>query len=227
MKVFLSDYNNHPKLVYVNVHLSSIEDTNKDNFVKITALHDSGCAKTVIKQSVFRKLLKKNVISIIQPEIPIVLVTCTQQQQPIVGTADIMLHFEGDNNIKMSFQLNVIIHDEISQDFLLGRDFTGSDAKAFETNSHLYLTNRFDVYWDEKRTRKLNDTLCHVPLINDTAAPMHVHTNTVTIIPAFSRVNVTCTLPQNQKYKSALPLPVKGQIAYEITNTLVTSNFLI
>jgi hypothetical protein len=51
----------------------------------------------------------------------------------------------------MSFELNVIIHPNLNQDFLLGRDFTGSDAKALETNNHLVLTNTYKVFWEPVR----------------------------------------------------------------------------
>jgi hypothetical protein len=59
-----------------------------------------------------------------------------------------MLHFTGDNGKTMSFELNAIFHPNLSQDFLLSRDFTGSDAKAYQTNNHLVLTNTYEVYWE-------------------------------------------------------------------------------
>jgi hypothetical protein len=46
------------------------------------------------------------------------------------GTADILLHFTGENKVEMTFKLNVGIHPTITQDVLLGKDFTGSEAKA-------------------------------------------------------------------------------------------------
>jgi hypothetical protein len=93
-------------------------------------LHDSGCAKTIINKKVFDKLLEKGHIEVYQPERPTVIVTASGEAQQITGTADILLHFEGLHGIQKSFELNVIVHAGITQDFLLGRDFTGSDARA-------------------------------------------------------------------------------------------------
>jgi hypothetical protein len=92
----------------------------------------------VIKTSVFEELQKRGEITIMKPPQRLILVSCTGENQEITGLADIMLHFTGDNGKKMSFKLNVIIHPNLSQDFLLGRDFTGSDA-------HLLLF-RFDKF---------------------------------------------------------------------------------
>jgi hypothetical protein len=128
--------------------------------IKIKALQDSGCAKTVIKNSVFEQL------EIMKPERQIVLISCTGKAQPIQGSADIILHFEGTNSINTAYQLNVLVHTALSQDFLLGRDFTGSDAKASETNKHLYLTDNFDLFWDPIRTSEQNKTLCQIPLLS-------------------------------------------------------------
>jgi hypothetical protein len=92
-------------------------------------------------------------------------VLCTGENQEITGLADIMLHFTGDMGKKMSFKLNVIIHPNLSQDFLLGRYFTSSDAKAFETNNHLVLTNTYKVFWEPVRQQLNNKNLCNVPIV--------------------------------------------------------------
>ncbi len=63
--------------------------------------------------------------------------------QKILGVANIRLHFVGENKCNKSFLLDVIVHEGLDEEFFLGRDFTGSDAKALETNDHIYLTIRF------------------------------------------------------------------------------------
>ena len=60
--------------------------------------------------------------------------------------ADIFMHFKGENGTKMTFELNIVVHPTINQDFLLGRDFAGSDFKVAETNSHFYLSQNYAIY---------------------------------------------------------------------------------
>ena len=220
-KVFISDFNAAPGLAYVDLRISSIENQSPEERVDIRALHDSGCAKSIIKTSVFHELQKKGVIKIINPPQKMMIVSCTGEQQGITGLADIMLHFEGDHGVEMSFELNVIIHPTLSQDFLLGRDFTGSDAKAFETNSHLVLTNTYSVYWEPVRTQKKNKTLCYVPIVRARFAPMHVATNHMTIIPPFSSVTVACTLQKSDSKSYQLPLETVGKTTFEVLNSLI------
>ena len=62
-----------------------------------------------------------------------VLVTATGVTQPITAIANVVLHLEGLNGVTMAFPLEVMVHPDLSHDFLLGRDFTGSEAKSFNT----------------------------------------------------------------------------------------------
>jgi hypothetical protein len=164
-KIFVTDFNSTPALAYVDIKLSSTTNQKLENQHEVRALHDSGCTKSVLKTSVFEELQKRGEITITKPPQRLILVSCTGENQEITGVADIMLHFTGDNGKKMSFELNVIIHPNLSQDFLLGRDFTGSDAKAFETNNHLVLTNTYGVYWEPVQQQLNNKSLCHVPIV--------------------------------------------------------------
>ena len=68
------------------------------------------------------------------------VVTCTGATEQITGMADIYFHFKGENGSKLTFSLNIVIHPNLNHDFLLGRDFTGSDHKVAETNNHIYLS---------------------------------------------------------------------------------------
>ena len=122
--------------------------------------------------------------------------------------------------MRKSFLLNVLVHEDINQDFLLGRDFTGSDAKAFETNDYLFLTDRFDVYWDPRRTSHLNDTLCQVPLHSDARKPLQVATTKVTVIPAFSYVPINTTLSKTIRQRVRLPVKPRGLMTYEVTGSM-------
>ena len=220
-KVFISDFNAAPGLAYVDLKISPLNCLSPENRIEIRALHDSGCAKSIIKTSVFNDLQKRGVIKIINPPQKMSIVSCTGEQQSITGLADIMLHFEGDHGVEMSFELNVIIHPTLSQDFLLGRDFTGSDAKAFETNSHLVLTDTYSVYWEPVRMQRKNKSLCFVPIVRARFAPMHVATNQLTIIPPFSSVQVTCTLQKSDTKSYQLPLETNGKTTFEVVNSLI------
>ena len=220
-KVFISDFNAAPALAYVDLKISSIEHASLENSVEVRALHDSGCAKSILKTTVFNELLKKGRIKLLQPVRPMVIITATGENHGITGMADIMLHFEGEHGIKMSYELNVIIHPFLTQDFLLGRDFTGSDARAFETNSHLVLTDTYSVYWEPVRQQIKNSTLCYVPIVRARVAPMHVATNNVIVIPPFSSVTAVCTLQKSETKSYQLPLETAGKTSFEVLNCLV------
>jgi hypothetical protein len=114
VKIFTSNVSQNPSLAIVDIKLSSPANIGDDSkCIKIKALHDSGCAKTVIKHSVFEHLVELGHIEIMKPERQIVLISCTGEAQPIEGSADIILHFEGTNGINTAFQLNVLVHTAI------------------------------------------------------------------------------------------------------------------
>ena len=220
-KIFISDFNATPSLVYIDLKIGSTEDYSPDKQLDVRALHDSGCAKSVIKTSVFKKLQEIGAITVVRPPANMAIISCTGEQQEITGLTDIMVHFIGKHGIKMSFELNVIIHPTLSQDFLLGRDFTGSDAKAFETNTHLVLTNTYAVYWEPVRQQKKNKTLCYVPFVKAKVAPMHVATNNLTVIPPFSQVMIACTLQKSEKKAYILIVEKNGVTTFEVLNCLI------
>jgi len=220
-KIFVSNQNYTPGLAHIDLQLSST--TNKEeelHWINVTALHDSGCAKTVIRTSTFERLLQQGHVELTNHEDPIVLVSCTGEEESTTGTADIMLHFQGDNGKKLSFELNVLIHPKITQDFLLGRDFTGSDAKAFETNTHLHLTDQYDVYFDPVKTSIANKSLCSVPLIASRPTPMHVAASAATTLPPMTYVEIYCTAFK-EGTKTYQPIKTKGKQLFEMNNSLL------
>ena len=217
-KYYLTDYNAVPGLAHVNITLSSLDHTQAEAKVHVLALHDSGCAKTIISQKIFDKLLAQGHIEIKQPERPTVIVSCTGEAKSITGLADILLHFEGINNVKKSFELNVIVHSGITQDFLLGRDFTGSDARAFETNRFLFLTNELDTYNESIRKALDNKNLCQVPIIGSGIRPMHVAANNITVIAPYSDANIIGTLAKDPEKIYQLPLTTREMGTYIVKN---------
>ena len=217
-KYYLRDYNAIPGLAYVNITLSSLDHTFEEAKTHVLALHDSGCAKTIMNKTIFDKLIKQGQIEVKQPDRPTVIVSCTGEPQPIEGTADILLHFEGLNNVRKSFELNVIVHSGITQDFLLGRDFTGSDARAFETNKFLFLTDDPDGYLEPIGTALLNKTLCQVPILGSSPTPMHVTANHIAIIAPFTNANIIGTLAKDPQKQYQLPLTTKDLTQYVVKN---------
>ena len=55
-KLYLKDYNAIPGLAHIDITLSSTEETHQEAKTHVRALHDSGCAKTIISKKVFDRL---------------------------------------------------------------------------------------------------------------------------------------------------------------------------
>jgi hypothetical protein len=217
MKIFTSSVSQNPSPAFVDIKLSSPTNIgDKSKCIKIKALHNRGCAKMVIKHSVFEHLVALGHIEIMKPECQIVLISCTGEAQPIEGSAHIILHFEGTNGINTAYQLNVLVHTALSQDFLLGRDFTGSDAKAFETNKHLYLTDNFDLFWDPNRTSEQNKTLCQIPLLSTQGPLVRVSTNHATVIPPFQMSSIKTHIHKHDNPARYLPAYKASPTNYEV-----------
>ena len=217
-KHYLRDYNAIPGLAYVNITLSSPDQTFAEAKTHVKALHDSGCAKSIIHQKVFDELLKNGHIEVMEPQRPTVIVSYSGEVQPVKATANIILHFEGVNNVQKSFQLNVLVHSGTTQDFLLGRDFTGSDARAFETNNFIFLTNEPDSYIQSVHLALKRGDLCQVPILGSSPAPMHVASNNVAIIAPFTNHNIIGSIVKDPTKKYLLPLSVNKLTPYVVKN---------
>ena len=136
-------------------------------YLPIRALHDSGCAASIIKTSTFKKIYRYEEVEVTKHPDTFVI-SVTGHQTPVYGSATLFLRFNGDNGVVKKFPLKVYIHDDVEYDFLLGRDFTGSSIKVCETEKHLYLTDEpsdADLLsnWEVEKHK-----LCHVPLRKDT-----------------------------------------------------------
>ena len=138
-KIFVSDPKHTPKLAHIQLEVSARQHSKPDQRLTILALHDSGCAKSVMYETTFNSLLAKGYIELKQPPQTTMVVTCTGATEQIAGIADIYMQFTGENVTKLTVELNIVVHPSIQQQFLLGRDFTGSDYKVAETNTHIYI----------------------------------------------------------------------------------------
>ena len=138
----------------------------------------------------------------------------------VVGSvANVVLHFEGLTGITMAFPLEVMVHPDRSQDFLLGRDFTKSEAKSFETNSRMYLTQNPDKLEGSVHDLIRKKLLCEVPLLNKGTKAKYVATNTMLIITQFSSISATCTMQKSPTQDNKLPLATVGSTTYEVLNS--------
>ena len=207
-------------LAYVDLEVSGSVNSPSELRLPIRALHDCGCAKTVIKTSTFMKLAKLAKIELKQNIVPTMLVTATGAREQITGIADIVLHFEGLNKTTIACPIEVIVHPELNYDFLLGRDFTGSEVKAIESNHRLYLTANPEKLMNEGSISNMvrKRLLCDVPLQSKKSNSKFVATNSVTTIPPYSMVGTTCSLQKSPTDDYRLPFNTAGSTTYEVVN---------
>ena len=214
--VCISDYNARAGTVHINMHIGPIESSiETHNTVPITALHDSGCSKTIMSYELYKRLIPLGVAEIYQDPRYQAVRLASKEVQRIKGVTDINIHFQGENDCTKSYFLNVIVHEGLAQDFFLGRDFTGSEAKAFETNEHIYLTYDHECYLDSIKANLRNKKLCKVPLLSVKEAPVTISNNKAVVIPPYSPVTITCHV--TQKPNNGIPLQTKGQSTFEVT----------
>ena len=210
------------KLVYIDLEISGSQNSPSELRMPIRALHDSGCAKSVMRTSTFLQLAKRVKIELKQNKVPTVLVTATGARQQITGLTDIFVHFEGLNGTSFAYAMEVMVHPDLNQDFLLGRDFSGSEAKAFETNDRIYLTicpEKMDSSAGTVSDMIRRKILCDVPLITKGADPKFVATNHTTIIPPHSMVGTSCSLQKSPTQEYKIPFNTIGSTTYEVLNS--------
>jgi hypothetical protein len=128
----------HPQIPYINLFVSAPNDKHRP--VMLRAMHDSGCAKSVMRKDVFESILGYKDILVMQLK-NVFVKSCSCKQERVSGHAALKISFEGDNGNTVSFIHDVLITDFIQHPLLLGRDFTGSSVKLPETNSHLFLSD--------------------------------------------------------------------------------------
>ena len=214
--ICISDYNARAGTVHIKMHIGPIESNIENyNTVPVTALHDSGCSKTIMSYDLYKKLIPLGVAEIYQDPRYQAVRMASKEVQRIKGVTDITIHFQGENGCTKSYLLNVIVHEGLAQDFFLGRDFTGSEAKAFETNEHIYLTYDHECYLDSINTNVKNHKLCKVPLLSIREAPITISNNKAVVIPPQSPIVITCHVTKKQN--NGIPLQPKGQNTFEVT----------
>ena len=181
---------NPPQVAHVFIELSHL--LQNDSY-QVKALHDSGCAKSLIHENIFKQIPFSDQITV--TKLPHIFISsCTGEQTNVKGMASINMTFIGENNNKITFPHDVLIHDSLEHDFLLGRDFTGSPVKILETNSHIYLSknpqmNSIENIWSSNKSDYVD-----VPIIGHTINSHSILTNNEAWIPPFSLVAIPCSL---------------------------------
>ncbi len=152
-----------PQIPFVTLFVSNPND--KHSPVMLRTMHDSGCAKTVIRKDIFESIPGYQEIPVTKME-NVLVQSCSGEQEKVFGHAALRFSFEGDNGNKISFVHDVLITTFIQQTLLLGRDFTGSLAKLLETNSHLFLSTASDTKFYNLDTVLMSPKLANVPIIS-------------------------------------------------------------
>jgi hypothetical protein len=99
----------------------------------LRAMHDSGCAKSVIRKDVLESIPGYKDIPVTQLK-NVFVKSCSGEQERISGHAALKFSFEGDNGNTVSFIHDVLITNFVQHLLLFGIDFTGSSEKFLETS---------------------------------------------------------------------------------------------
>jgi hypothetical protein len=200
----------NPRLVYIPVRISSTRASTPHAGLDIMALHDSGCAQSVIRTSKLQELSRQGwPVSIQKPRHQLEVVTAAGATHKPDGLARIRLTFTSSTGAQMSFTHTVVVYADLSQDFLLGRDFTGSTAKLVETNDRMYLSESLGSNPDTPlSTLVQRNEVCEIPLVTTSGfQPKYVASNNMELrIPPNSRTTATYTTQESLTGKYMQPL---------------------
>ena len=199
-------------LAFVDFEVSG--HTGHYGYQPVTALHDSGCASSLMKTSFFKTLPDYALIPL-EPRPNTFIVSVTGERTPVYGKATVYLKFNGDDKTTKTFPLTVHIHDNVEYDFMLGRDFTGSPYKMFETTQHLYLTDKPDNNGSVDLWESQKHDLCKVPIRSEheiKSNVINIFSSDDIIIPPLSMITIKCE-PRGNTFNA---MPLNGDIPFEI-----------
>ena len=190
------------KLAHVWINLSL---TNSRKTYPVKALHDSGCSHSIISKETLLNIPGATE-KLIRPSTNIQITGFNGSTSPVLGVVTIKLRFLGDNGIQKSYPRTVIVHDNISHSFMLGRDFTGSDNKLFETNTHIYLIDSYETppLSPEDAFDISKHDYCSVPLIQTLYGHIPITASTAEHIPPFSTAYVKCDINRQDQQLTKL-----------------------
>ena len=188
-----------PITTYVDVQLRASHNTPA---IQVKGLHDSGCAKTIMNTKTY-KALQNNAKIDLKPIRNVAISSCTGERTQPIGYVSVLMEFQSHND-SVSFLHDILVHDTLDHELLLGRDFTGSHHKLMETNDYLFL----------KDPNK--DDIAKIPLQNEYIDSFRqLITNANTVIPPFSLATISCNMTTTKGTLS----PNKGATStFEITH---------
>ena len=177
-------------LAYIHLEMSVAPNSKP---LRIMAMHDSGCAYSAIQTATFMKIFGADKLEILQPIRQVNIISCTGESTPIRGYVDLFLHFSGENNSYLTIPKRFLLHDNLRQEILLGLDFTGSPHKIFETNTHIYLTDKMkEIHNMDEYIMHHNQDFCKVPLVRYNVDQFPIHIANDIIIPPFTPAVIRC-----------------------------------
>jgi hypothetical protein len=178
-----------PQIPFISVDLSDPCADKSQGALRVRAMHDSGCAKTTIRTDIFKRIPNAEKIQINQ--MPNVFVqSCSAEKAKILGHAALKFTFQGKNGKIASFIHDVLITDFVQHPLLVDRDFTGSQAKLMETNSHIYLTENPQ----DADTNSENSNVANVPIITQFLRKLLISNTLDILVPPQTLTSVPCTL---------------------------------
>jgi len=119
--------------------------------------------------------------------------SCSGEKAKIAGHAALKFTFQGENGKIVSFIHDVLITDCVQHPLLVGRDFTGSQAKLMETNSHLYLLENPNSGYDSEYNLQ-DENVADVPIILQFLQKLLISNKLDVLIPPQTLTSVPCTL---------------------------------
>jgi len=101
--------------------------------------------------------------------------SCSGEKSKILGHAALRFTFQGENAL------------------LVGRDFTGSQAKLMETNSHLYLSDNPNSSYDSQEDLN-SQNVADVPIISQFTQKLPISNKLDVLIPPQTLTSIPCAL---------------------------------
>ena len=126
-----------PRLYYINIILSI-----KDTFIPVTALIDTGCAKSAMSKLTFNKLNPNN--SLIIHNSTAKIQTCDGTSHAITGFITINISFP-DTLFQLKSQ-QIMIVEKLSDDFIIGSDILGSQSVSKIQTPLIYFTDGIEEF---------------------------------------------------------------------------------
>ena len=126
-----------PRLYYINTILSI-----KDIFIPVSALIDTGCAKSAMSKLTFNKLNPNN--SILIQDSTAKIQTCDGTSHAITGFITVNISFP-DTLFQLKAQ-QIMIVEKLSDDFIIGSDILGSQSVSKIQTPLIYFTDGIEEF---------------------------------------------------------------------------------